>query len=218
MSAKKLDDFFVSSILRWGIDNYRTFPWRESTNPYHFLVVEILLQKTKAEQVIPVYNEFITNYPDIESLAKAKIKKLDELIAPIGLINRANRLKQIAKQITDEYNSKIPDNEKNLVELRGIGKYIARAILCFGFDRRVSIMDVNIGRILIRFYGLDQPKRIRDSRELWLKTDELLPDKEFRKYNLSLLDFGNSICSKRKPNCIDCLLNARCSFYQLSKD
>jgi len=214
MKKNDLDSYFVSNILKWGAKNYRIFPWRESTNPYHFLIVEILLQKTKAEQVIPIYIEMIKKYPDIESLAKGKLTTLEKIIQPIGLIYRAKRLKAIAMQIVKEFNSKISNDESTLIELKGVGKYIARAILCFGFGDKVSIMDVNVGRIIIRFFGFEEPKRIRDSKELWEKADQLLPKSKYRDFSLYLLDFGSMICSKRKPVCNNCPLSRNCQFYQ----
>ena len=74
--------------------------------------------------------------------------------------------------------------------------------MCFGFNRRVSIIDVNIGRILIRFYGLDQPKRIRDSKELWEKVVQLLPKEKFSEYNLYLFDFGSLFAKNAIPDVI----------------
>jgi len=217
MTIKDFDKFFQKSILVWGSQNFRSFSWRESTNPYHFLVVEILLQKTKAEQVEEIFSKFIKKYPNIKSLAKSNINDLIEIVKPLGLYYRAERLKGTAQQIENDFNGTIPENEKELILLNGVGKYIARAILCFGFNKKVSIMDVNIGRILIRFFGLQEPKRIRDSKDLWGKADILLPNKDIRKFNLYLLDFGSLICEKRKPKCNICPLNYHCAFFKKSK-
>lgn len=214
MLNKELDRFFQDSILKWGKQNLRTFPWRNSTDPYHFLVVEILLQKTKAEQVEVFYNKFIVKYPHIKLLAKSNIDELRELIKPLGLYYRTDRLKEIANLILINFNGTIPNNEKDLTSLKGIGRYIARAILCFGFNKPVSILDVNIGRIFIRFFGLDEPKRIRDNKELWVRADNLLPKNNYRNYNLYLLDFGSLICEKRNPKCNICPLNYHCSFFE----
>lgn len=214
MTIKDLNKILQKSILKWGSQNFRSFSWRESTNPYHFLIVEILLQKTKAEQVEEIFNKLIKKYPDIKSLAKSNINDLMEIVKPLGLYYRAERLKGTAQQIENDFNGTIPENEKELLLLNGVGKYIARAILCFGFNKKVSIMDVNVGRILIRFFGLDEPKRIRNSKKLWQKADLLLPDDKYREYNLYLLDFGSIVCRKRNPICSTCLLNINCNYYQ----
>lgn len=212
MTTNSLDRYFQESILKWGKQNLRTFPWRDSRNPYHFLIVEILLQKTKAEQVVEFYNKFIAKYPHIQSLAKSNIEELKELIKPLGLFYRADRLKETANLIINDFEGIIPNNEKDLISLKGIGKYVAKAILCFGFNEPISILDVNIGRIFIRFFGLDESKRIRDSKELWKRADMLLPKNNYRNYNLYLLDFGSLICQKRKPKCKKCPLSYHCSF------
>jgi len=216
MENHKIKEFFISSIMNWGSENYRTFPWRESSNPYHFLVVEFLLQKTKAEQVIEIYEKFIQNYSSIEALANSDLDQLNFLLNPLGLYYRGQRLKETAYQILNQFNGIIPNKEDDLITIKGIGKYIARAILCFGFNYKTSILDVNIGRIFIRFFNLDEPKRIRDSKKLWEFSDWILPVKNFRYFNFYLLDFGSKICQKRNPKCDECLLSCNC-FYFINK-
>ena len=71
-------------LLEWGRTHFDDFPWRYSTNEFHTLVAEILLQRTKAPQVVPTYLNFIMKYPDPQSLASASIQEVETII-PIEL-------------------------------------------------------------------------------------------------------------------------------------
>ncbi|MHA1407178.1 MAG: A/G-specific adenine glycosylase [Candidatus Heimdallarchaeaceae archaeon] len=207
------ETFFVSKLFQWGEKNFRDFPWRKDIEPYHILIAEIILQQTNTNIAKNAYDKFIRKFPTIFTLNQSNYNSVKEIFLEIGLTYRAQRLKKIAAFIVKTYNGHIPDTEKELISLPGIGKYIANSILCFGFNKRVPIVDVNVARILVRFFNLPKTSRPRNSKIVWKKAEELLPDKEYKKYNMLLLDFGALVC-KTNPRCNNCILNKKCIYFK----
>lgn len=207
--------WFHHRLSTWGTQNLRDFPWRQTCDSYAILVAEHLLQKTDAITVVPIYKAFLFKYPTLENLVKASIDELNELLKPLGLYFRAERLYQCARIIIEQYGGKIPNSEKQLLELPGIGKYTARAICSQAFSQPLAVLDTNVARILERFFGL-QGERVKSRcKILWRAAETIAPDKEVGKWNLTLLDFGAMVCRAKNPLCNDCPLSAKCDYVQI---
>ena len=213
-SKKKL---FNRNIRKWYRTNQRLYPWRDTQNPYEILVSEFLLQKTNADLALTIYTKLLKNYPDINSLARADLPKLKRLISRIGLSYRAERLIRTARQIVIEFDGQIPDNQKDLLTLYGVGPYISNAVLCFAFNKRVAIIDTNTIRIFNRVFGVkSNRKRPRNDRNLEEQVKFFLPPRNPREFNYALLDFGATICTTKFPRCDYCSLNTICLHNQES--
>ena len=119
-------DFFIRKLRQWFKKNGRTYPWRRTKDPYKILVSEFLLQQTNADLALAAYKQFIKDYPTPASLAKADVRHLRKLIAPIGLSYRAGRLKTIGKQIVSNFNGKVPHLRNELLKLHGVGLYMSK--------------------------------------------------------------------------------------------
>ncbi|MFN6539686.1 MAG: A/G-specific adenine glycosylase [Nostoc sp. EkiNYC01] len=207
--------WFRHHLSIWGTQNLRDFPWRQTCDSYAILVAEYLLQKTDAATVVPIYNTFLFKYPTLDQLVKASINELREMLEPLGLFFRAERLQQSAGIILEQYGGKIPDSEKQLLELPGIGKYTARAICSQAFNQPLAVLDTNVARILERFFGL-QGERVKSRcKILWNAAEIIAPNKEVGKWNLTLLDFGAMVCKAQNPLCNDCPLSAKCNYAQI---
>lgn len=138
------------------------------------------------------------------------------LIRPLGLAHRAVALIKALSEIANHRNTLIPDQEDQLQKIFGIGKYIARAILTFGFGRRVGIVDPNIARVLIRYFHLeDIPRRVHTSVRLWALADIIVSScsKAARLINWGLLDVGREICLPSNPKSTICPFNKFCRFH-----
>jgi len=146
-------DSFREDLLSWSESNLREYPWRKSDDSYRVLVAEILLQKTFADKVEPIYDEFVDRYPRLDALTEAKVEAVTSLLKPLGLQNvRAKALIDIANEYAD---GGIPDDKEALLELPYVGPYAANATLCFAFDERRPIVDANVVRVFNRAFGLD---------------------------------------------------------------
>jgi len=205
---------FVSRLLTWGESNRRTFSWRSTQDPYKIFVAESLVQRTKAAQVEPVYLRFVGRWPDIESLASASEKEVRGVVWTLGLDYRIRRIITIAKYVVRLFGGRIPDNLKELKNLygKGVGDYMAHAILCFAFGQDVPLVDKNIERILKRVFSIQTRKDGHRDRKLWTFAAGLVPEGKAKDYNWSLIDFGALVCTPKKPKCSACNLLEICDY------
>ena len=204
--------WFQSRLLTWSTDHWRDFPWRRTTNPYCIFVAESLLQKTDAAKVLPIYQAFIARYPNFEALAIAPLSDLSNLLQPLGLFFRAERLSQAAQIVANEWNSTLPQSAKALMKLPGVGKYTARSICANAFGQREPILDTNVIRILERFFGIVASSRVKSRCSvLWSAVEQIAPQTDTSRWNLTLLDFGAKVCTAQKPRCTCCLLQEQCA-------
>ena len=207
---------FVQLILKWGEKNKRSFPWRKGRTPYKVLLAEILLQRTPANRVSTFFPRFVERFPNPQSIVSTSIDDMEEFLQPMGLKKRAEWLVRLMKEICEKYDCKIPNQENELRQLPGVGRYTARAVLLFGFKKDVAVVDVNVARVLSRVFGLSERKRRPHADgELWAFASRLIPKGAGPKYNEGLLDFAAKIC-KRNPLCHQCPLRYLCDYYRTS--
>ena len=204
--------WFQQQLLTWAEDNLRDYPWRRTSKPYNILVAEFLLQRTDADTVAPIYSNFLTQYPTLEKLAIAPVENIAELLQPLGLFFRAERLSETARIITLKYKGKVPETETELLKLPGIGKYTARAICSQAFARPAAVLDTNVARILERFFGIEGGRVKSRCKILWSAADTVAPATEVGYWNLTLLDFGAIVCTAKNPKCSQCPLAERCNW------
>ena len=209
---------FREKLLEWGEENRRQFPWRDpDCLPYEVFVAEMLLRRTSAESVEPVYREFIDRYPDFQSLKGASQEELAEILRPLGIHNkRAEAFRKIASKLVF---SGIPDAEEELLDLPHVGRYVANATLCFGFDQRKPIVDANVARIYSRVFDMEvKSEELHNDNHLWDFAESLLPEDRYRDYNLALLDHGAEVCTSQSPDCESCPVCGVCNYYQSGAD
>jgi A/G-specific adenine glycosylase len=206
--------YIRSRLLRWSISYGRSFPWRETDDPYKICIAEILLQQTFARKVVPVYGRLIELYPTVADLSKAPVKKIEKLIYPLGLVYRAGVLKKLANQLVTKYCGMLPNSEQELLGLFGVGQYVSSAILCFAFNKSVTIIDTNVVRIYVRYFGMDirLPSSLPNN-EIQLIASSVLAKRKARQFNYALLDFAALVCSHYNPKCHSCPISFHCHFY-----
>jgi A/G-specific adenine glycosylase len=208
--SRKEIAWFRQQLRVWSESHLRDFPWRRTTESYHLLVAESLLQKTEAQAVVPIYSAFLLQYPTIQSLAGANLEEVKKVLKPLGLLFRAERLHQCARIILEEYGGEIPTTQKALLALPGIGDYTARAIGSQAFGHSLAVLDTNVARIFERFFGL-QGERVKSRcKILWGAADAIAPTEGTGRWNLTLLDFGALACKAKKPLCPSCPLATKC--------
>lgn len=181
---------FQKVIYRCYKDNGRnSLPWRNTEDPYHILVSEIMLQQTQVGRVIRKYEKFITALPDIQTLAKAPLRKILMLWQGLGYNRRAIALKNIAQKVVHEFpDGKLPSSVELLMTLPGVGRSTASAVSAFAFDQPVVFIETNIRRAFIHFFFRDQ-EGIRD-RELLSMVEKTLDAENPREWYYALMDYG----------------------------
>lgn len=205
-------DYLRRSILALSRRNPHVFPWRDCPNPFHALVAEILLQRTRAEQVVPVYLRFIEKFPNPADLARANISDIESVIGSLGLRWRAKFLNELGTRLLNSSGT-IPATLEQLLDLPGVGMYAASAFLSLHMGKRVPIVDSNIVRLYGRFFGFDTGPESRRNSQLLALADIITPIRAFKTFNYALLDFTREVC-KPKPAHVSCPIRRRCVFYK----
>ena len=204
---------FRRVILDWYDRNGRTLPWRETSDPYHILVSEIMLQQTQVDRVLPKYHEWLTSSRRSRRLPR-RGERSGQTWRPLGYNIRPKRLQAIAREAVANYGGQLPSDEATLLSFKGIGAYTAGAIRSFAFRERAAILDTNVARVLFRvFVGRGSPKAHATKRHLWSVSAALVPRMRAFDFNQALMDFGATLCTARKPKCLICPMTKRCAAY-----
>lgn len=203
---------FQRAVIVWYRRQGRLLYWRNhNLNDWQWLVLEILLRKTRAEAVEKVFPSLIKKYFEPSALLRVSDNELENDLRVLGLYRqRREILKQVAERITNEYNNSLPSNEKSLISLPGIGPYIANAVLCFCHGKRRAVVDINVARILTRFLGMKSPVDA-NRKWIWKLAEKMLPMENWKEYNYGLLDLGAIYCTSRNPHCLICCLKNSCA-------
>ena len=208
---------FRQRLLTWYRRHGRDLPWRKTSDPYHILVSEIMLQQTQVDRVLPKYREWIDKYPSLEALAAAPERDVTETWYPLGYNIRPRRLQSISRESVAQYGGRLPADEDTLLSFKGIGQYTAGAIRSFAFGERAAILDTNVARVLFRmFVAKGDAKSHAIKRHLWDVSEALLPARHVFDFNQALMDFGAMVCVARKPRCLVCPMSKDCRAYPFS--
>ena len=203
---------FSTRLVSWHKTNGRKdFPWQKNKTPYKVWVSEIMLQQTQVQTVIPYYKKFLKEFPNLKRLSEANLDQVLGIWAGLGFYTRARNLHKAAKTICLLHSGKIPDSIDKLIELPGIGRSTAGAILSLGFQKKAPILDGNVKRVLARHRkirgDLLTSKKIK---EMWKISSELLPNNQIDIYTQAIMDLGATICTKSNAKCESCPVNIDC--------
>src|SRR5947207_9684178 len=202
---------FRRTLLGWYRRKGRDLPWRRTSDPYHILVSEVMLQQTQVDRVVPKYHEWLVKYPSLEALASAAEDDVAETWRPLGYNIRPRRLHAIARESVSRYGGRLPSDRETLLSFKGIGAYTAGAIRSFAFRERAAILDTNVARVLFRvFVGAGDPKSHAMKRHLWSVSETLVPMRHVFDFNQALMDLGATVCVARNPRCLVCPMARAC--------
>ena len=210
----------TNKVLNWYDIHKRSLPWRKKTSSkkkqYYTLVSEFMLQQTQVATVIPYFNRFIKNIPNLESLAKFDNQKLIKLWEGLGYYSRAKNLKKTAQIVIKDFNQKLPDNFLDLKSLPGIGDYTASAILAIAFNKPMIPLDGNIERVLKRYLYLKNENQIQKDN---LVKQKIIFGTSIRAsdYAQALMELGALICKPINPYCEKCPISKKCKSF-IKKD
>jgi len=202
---------FSKTLTHWYSNNKRSFPWRQTKNPYYIWLSEIILQQTQVKQGLPYYETFVDTYPTVFELANANEEEVLKLWQGLGYYSRARNLHESAKYITNQCDGVFPNNYKDLLKLKGVGDYTASAIASICFNEVTAVVDGNVYRTLSRYFGIETPinstKGIKEFKNL---AQELIDKKDPAEFNQAIMEFGAIQCKPSNPDCNVCPFNSGC--------
>lgn len=210
--------FFQRSLLAWYEKNKRSFPWRNnSASNYVRIISEVLLQRTKAETVGGYLPKFLASYPSWSKLGGASESDLIEILKPLGLnTQRGKRLYNLAQELKKRRGI-FPKERSMVEELPMMGQYITNAYELFILKNAAPLLDVNMARVLERFFGERKLADLRYDPDLQSLAKEVIADKDAIKMNWAILDFAALVCKAKKPLCKSCPVNCGCQFLRKAK-
>jgi A/G-specific adenine glycosylase len=211
------EQLVTKKILKWYDLNKRSLPWRKNVSfvkrQYYTLVSEFMLQQTQVVTVIPYFNRFIKNIPNLKALTKVQNNRLIKLWEGLGYYSRARNLKKTSQIIIKSFNGKIPDNFEDLKSLPGIGNYTASAILAIVFNKPYIPLDGNIERVLKRYLYLKKKNEI-NKENLIEKKNIFGTSQRSNDYAQALMELGALICKPNNPICNQCPILKNCKSYK----
>jgi len=203
---------FAPALLAWFESGGRKdLPWQRSPTPYRVWVSEIMLQQTQVATAVPYYEAFMARFPDVRALAAAPLDEVLHLWSGLGYYARARNLQRAAQAIVARHGGEFPGTIAEVVALPGIGRSTAGAILALSRGERHPILDGNVKRVLARYFGVEgYPGEPTVERRLWALAEACTPVEGAAPYTQAIMDLGATVCTRARPACLLCPVNADC--------
>jgi A/G-specific adenine glycosylase len=203
---------FADRLLDWFTHHGRhDLPWQANPTAYRVWLSEVMLQQTQVITVIPYYERFTARFPDVASLALASLDEVLHLWTGLGYYARARNLLACAQALVARYGGRFPLELGALIALPGIGRSTAGAILALSSGQRQPILDGNVKRVLARVFGIaGNPSSSTVVARLWAQSDVCTPTMKVREYTQAIMDLGATVCTRSRPACTRCPVNAGC--------
>lgn len=204
-----------NELSHWYADNKRDLPFRRTAEPYAIWVSEVMLQQTQVKTMLPYYNRFMEQFPNIASLANASMEDVLKMWEGLGYYRRARYLKKGAETVM-QMGGELPKDRKTIEKIPGIGDYTAGAILSICFDQEEPAVDGNVVRVISRVYAIEESGAVlrRECRE-WVS--QLLKRAKPSILNQALMELGATVCVPRNPLCKACPIRDVCQAYEEEK-
>jgi A/G-specific adenine glycosylase len=193
---------FKRDVLNWYKNNKREYSWRETNDPWKILLLETISQQTQLDRADVYFKLFIEKFPNPEAMASSSLKKILTLWSGLGYNNRAKRLYDSSKILSK---TGFDELYPNFEVLPGVGPYTNSAILSFAYREKVITRDINVDRVLSRYFRLNDVKSfVHNNKKL------LLNRVSSRDLNQAIMDFGSMVCKSKNPLCSTCVLEKNC--------
>lgn len=205
----------IPHLLEWLEQSGRDYPWRYTTDPWRVYATEILLQRTRADAVADIYEDFFDAFPSPEEVVKADEREVYDRVYSLGFGNQRTRsIREAAALCVNQYGGKVPADLDALQEPWRVGPYSARACLMFAFNKPLALVDSNIARIIERVFSYEMPQQPHKKDSVYALAETLIPSDPAlaRAINFAFLDLGALICTESDPSCENCPLNSCCIF------
>lgn len=202
---------FRRRMLSWFGKRKRDLPWRRTRDPYRIWLSEIMLQQTRVAAVIPYYERFLENFPDVQALASAPTDRVLANWAGLGYYSRARNLQRAAKEIVSRHAGEFPRTYEAALALPGIGRYTAAAVLSIAHGAPHAVLDGNVARVLARIGALRGDLRAPAMwRKLETEAQDLLARTAPGDWNQAMMELGATVCTPKSPQCGECPVEKWC--------
>lgn len=206
MTKKQLALKFIERLKKEYPDASCTLDYNEA---WKLLVSVRLAAQCTDARVNVVVEKLYEKFPDVNALAEAPVKEIEEIVHPCGLGNsKARDISACMKVLRDEYDGKVPDDFEQLLKLPGVGRKSANLIMGDVFGKPAIVTDTHCIRLVNRMGlvdGIKEPAKVE--KELW----KIIPPEDGSDFCHRLVEHGRAICTARtKPYCDRCCLQDIC--------
>lgn len=216
LTAKKLQRLVLDWYDQFGRKN---LPWQKNATPYRVWLSETMLQQTQVNTVIPYFNKFIKQFPTVKKLSVAKLDDVLHLWTGLGYYARARNLHRCANEVVKTHKGRFPKILDELIELPGIGRSTAGAILALSMQKHAAILDGNVKRVLTRVFCVEgYPGSTQTQKTLWEISEKYTPNERVADYTQVMMDLGAMICTRAKPKCALCPLQKHCQAHKENRE
>lgn len=206
---------FTTELVEWFLREQRQLPWRETKNPYHIWISEIMLQQTRVDTVIPYYNRFTDRFPTPHDLAAAEQSEVLKYWEGLGYYSRVKNLQIAVQEVVEKYGGIVPDEKEIFESLRGVGPYTTGAVLSIAYGQAEPAVDGNVMRVLSRVLGIYEDIAAPKTRKLFeTAVHELIDPLDPSSFNQGLMELGAIVCTPKSPMCGLCPVNDVCFAYE----
>lgn len=205
---------FSDALLAWfDVHGRHDLPWQIADDPYKVWVSEIMLQQTQVKTVLQYFDRFIERFPAVQDLGQVQWDDVAPYWAGLGYYARARNLHKAAGIVSRR--GQFPETLEQWIELPGIGRSTAGALMSLGLRQYGVIMDGNVKRVLSRFFAIenDLSKPLHE-REMWTLAEQLCPEERNHDYTQAIMDLGATVCTPKKPLCLYCPMQQHCKAHQ----
>ena len=217
MTQKEIHQY-RKKLLNWFNKNQRKLPWRKTKNPYNIWVSEVLLQQTQVKKVLDYYENFIHQFPDVNTLAKADLQEILKVWEGMGYYARARNLHKAVKILIEKQAGRVPDSYSEFRKLPGVGDYIAAAVQSQAFNAPLAVVDGNVKRVLSRLFLIEKPTNLSSYNKVFKEYADLLLDQSVPgTFNQAMMELGATICRPKKPKCYECSVVNFCKAYKTNQ-
>ncbi len=208
----KRKDSFSTRLSSWYRGSGRNdLPWQQDPTPYRVWVSEVMLQQTQVNTVIPYYQRFMQHFPHVKGLAEAPLDAVLHLWTGLGYYARARNLHRAAQRVCTDHQGQFPTHMEALMELPGIGRSTASAILALACHQRHAILDGNVIRVLARYHAVaGWPGEAAVKKALWALAERHTPAIQVARYTQAIMDLGATVCTPLRPHCDRCPVHIGC--------
>ncbi|QZE14707.1 A/G-specific adenine glycosylase [Halosquirtibacter laminarini] len=201
----------ANQLITWYKGKKRDLPWRKNRSPYRVWISEIILQQTKVQQGKRYFNDFIQLFPDVNQLAMASQTEVLKAWEGLGYYSRARNLHATAKHISENLKGVFPTEHQEILQLKGIGKYTAGAIMSFAWNKPYPAIDGNTIRVITRLFKIETAGHLTSTykhidsliREMYLYSHP-------KELNEAIIELGALVCTPTNPQCTSCPLHGEC--------
>lgn len=171
----------------------------------------MMLRRTRAKQVVPVYEKFLRDYPSAAEMYRADSRELKASLNSLGLDWRIAQFEQLGRDLQERFEGEVPATREELMRLAGVSDYVADAVLVFAYRQPRAVIDANVARVITRHFGLREHAEARRDKAVRELADELLDRQHPREYNFAMLDLAALVCTAANPKHDECPLRRTCA-------